>query len=86
MDYLSSWLNLSTNMAWLLGVAIIAVLAYLNICGLNVIALNSIVMTVIILVPFVAITMSGFANWHGLAGRRARRRARRPDRSSLCDP
>lgn len=43
MDYLSSWLNLSTNVAWLLGVVII-----------------------IILVPFVAITILGLANWHGV--------------------
>ena len=66
MDYLASWLNLSTNMAWLLGVAIIAVLAYLNIRGLNVIAISSIIMTIIILTPFVVMTVIGFAKWHGV--------------------
>ena len=30
-DYLASWLDLSPTVAWLLGVAIIAVFTYLNI-------------------------------------------------------
>jgi amino acid transporter len=66
MDYLASWLDLSANMAWLLGVAIIAVLAYLNIRGLNVIAVSSIIMTIIIVTPFVVMTVIGFAKWHGV--------------------
>jgi amino acid transporter len=66
MDYLASWLNLSPNMAWLIGVAIIAVFAYLNIRGLNVIAISSIIMTIIILVPFATMTVIGFAKWHGV--------------------
>jgi amino acid transporter len=66
MDYLASWLDLSTNVAWLLGVAIIVVLAYLNIRGLNVIAISSIIMTIIILTPFVIMTVIGFAKWHGV--------------------
>ncbi len=65
-DYLASWLDLSPNLAWLLGVAIIAVFAYLNIRGLNVIAVSSVVMTIIILTPFVVMTVLGFANWHGV--------------------
>jgi amino acid transporter len=65
-DYLQSWLDLDPNVAWLMGVAIIAVLAYLNIRGLNVIAVSSIVMVVIILTPFVVLTILGFANWHGV--------------------
>jgi amino acid transporter len=65
-DYLASWLNLGPNTAWLLGVAIIAVFAYLNIRGLNVIAISSIVMTVIIMTPFVVMTVLGFAHWHGV--------------------
>jgi amino acid transporter len=66
MDYLASWLDLSTNTAWLLGVAIIAVFAYLNIRGLNVIAVSSIVMTIVILTPFVVMTIIGFAKWQGV--------------------
>ena len=65
-DYLQSWLDLDPTVAWLMGVAIIAVLAYLNIRGLNVIAVSSIVMVVIILTPFVILTILGFANWHGV--------------------
>ena len=65
-DYLASWLDLSPNVAWLLGVAIIAVFTYLNIRGLNVIAVSSVVMTVIIVTPFVVMTVLGFANWHGV--------------------
>ncbi|HEY5168051.1 MAG TPA: APC family permease [Thermoleophilia bacterium] len=65
-DYLASWLDLSPNLAWLLGVAIIAVFAYLNIRGLNVIAISSVVMTVIIMTPFVVMTVLGFAHWHGV--------------------
>ena len=65
-DYLASWLDLSPNVAWLLGVAIIAVFAYLNIRGLNVIAVSSVVMTIIIMTPFVVMTVLGFANWHGV--------------------
>jgi amino acid transporter len=65
-DYLASWLDLSPNVAWLLGVAIICVFAYLNIRGLNVIAISSVVMTIIIMVPFVVMTVLGFANWHGV--------------------
>ncbi len=65
-DYLQSWLDLDPTVAWLMGVAVIAVLAYLNIRGLNVIAISSIVMVVIILTPFVVLTILGFANWHGV--------------------
>ena len=65
-DYLASWLDLSPTVAWLLGVAIIAVFTYLNIRGLNVIAVSSVVMTVIIVTPFVVMTVLGFANWHGV--------------------
>jgi amino acid transporter len=65
-DYLKSWLDLSPNVAWLLGVAIICVFAYLNIRGLNVIAVSSVVMTIIIMAPFVVMTVLGFANWHGV--------------------
>lgn len=65
-DYLAGWLDLSPNTAWLLGIAIIAVFAYLNIRGLNVIAVSSIVMTVIIVTPFIVMTVLGFANWHGV--------------------
>ena len=65
-DYLQSWLDLDPTVAWLMGVAVIAVLAYLNIRGLNVIAISSIVMVVIILTPFVVMTILGFANWHGV--------------------
>ena len=65
-DYLQSWLDLDPTVAWLMGVAIIAVLAYLNIRGLNVIAVSSIVMVIIILTPFVILTILGFANWHGV--------------------
>jgi amino acid transporter len=65
-DYLASWLNISPTAAWLLGVAIICVFAYLNIRGLNVIAVSSIVMTVIIVTPFVVMTVLGFADWHGV--------------------
>ena len=65
MDYLQSWLNLDVNTAWLIGLAIIVVLAYLNVRGLNVIAVSSIVMTVIILAPFVVMTVLGFADWQG---------------------
>ena len=65
-DYLQSWLDLDPTVAWLMGVAVIAVLAYLNIRGLNVIAVSSIVMVVIILTPFVVLTILGFANWHGV--------------------
>ncbi len=66
MDYLASWLNVSPNVAWLLGVLIIAVFAYLNIRGLNVIAVSSIVMTIVILAPFVVMTIIGFAKWQGV--------------------
>jgi amino acid transporter len=65
-DYLASWLDLSPNVAWLLGVAIIVVFAYLNIRGLNVIAISSVVMTIIIMTPFVVMTVLGFAHWHGV--------------------
>jgi amino acid transporter len=65
-DYLQSWLDLDPTAAWLLGVAVIVVLAYLNIRGLNVIAVSSVVMTIIILAPFVVLTILGFANWHGV--------------------
>jgi amino acid transporter len=65
-DYLSSWLKLSPTVSWLLGVAIIAVFAYLNIRGLNVIAVSSVIMVIIILVPFVIMTVIGFAKWHGV--------------------
>jgi amino acid transporter len=64
-DYLASWLDMSPDLAWLLGVAIICVFAYLNIRGLNVIAVSSIVMTVIIVTPFTVVTVLGFAHWHG---------------------
>ena len=66
MDYLQSWLDLDVTTAWLIGIAIIAVLAYLNIRGLNVIALSSIVMTIVILAPFVVMTIIGFAKWQGV--------------------
>jgi len=66
IGYLQGWFDLDANAAWLIGIAIIAVLAYLNIRGLNVIAISSIIMTIIILVPFVAITVIGFAKWHGV--------------------
>lgn len=66
MDYLQSWLPISENVAWLVGVAIILVLAYMNIRGLNVIAVSSVIMTIIILVPFVAITVLGFLKWQGV--------------------
>ncbi len=66
MDYLKSWLDLDTNTAWLAGIVIIAVLAYLNIRGLNVIAVSSIVMTIVILAPFVVMTVIGFAKWQGV--------------------
>jgi amino acid transporter len=66
MDYLQGWLHVSDTTAWLVGVAVIALFAYLNIRGLSVIALSSIVMTIIILVPFVILTILGFANWHGV--------------------
>ncbi len=65
-DYLQTWLDLDPTVAWLMGVAIIAVLAYLNIRGLNVIAVSSIVMVIIILMPFVIMTILGFANWQGV--------------------
>jgi amino acid transporter len=65
-DYLATWLDLSPNVAWLLGVAIIAVFTYLNIRGLNVIAVSSVVMTIIIVTPFVVMTVLGFAHWHGV--------------------
>ena len=66
MDYLQSWLDLDVTTAWLIGIAIIAVLAYLNIRGLNVIALSSIVMTIVILAPFLVMTIIGFAKWQGV--------------------
>ena len=66
MDYLQSWLDLDATTAWLIGVAIIAVLAYLNIRGLNVIAISSIVMTIVILAPFAVMTVLGFAKWQGV--------------------
>jgi len=66
IGYLQGWLHLGDNTAWLIGVAIITVLAYLNIRGLNVIAISSIIMTIIILVPFAAMTVIGFAKWHGV--------------------
>jgi len=65
-DYVAGWLHLDPNVAWLLGVAIIAVFAYLNIRGLNVIAISSVVMTVIIVTPFVIMTILGFIHWHGV--------------------
>ena len=66
MDYLQSWLDLDVTTAWLIGIAIIAGLAYLNIRGLNVIALSSIVMTIVILAPCVVMTIIGFAKWQGV--------------------
>ena len=67
MAYVQGWWpQLGFNGAWAIGVAIIAVFAYINIRGLNVVALSSIVFTVIIMAPFVVLTVLGFAHWQGL--------------------
>jgi len=67
MAYVQGWWpQLGFNGAWAIGVAIIAVFAYINIRGLNVVALSSIIFTVIIMAPFVVLTVLGFTHWQGV--------------------
>jgi amino acid transporter len=59
------WPQLSGIELWLIGAALIAAFAYINIRGLDIVAFGSVLFTVVILAPFAALTILGFAHWHG---------------------
>ena len=64
--YVSTWWpQLSPFELWLIGAALIALFAYINIRGLDIVAFSSVIFTIVILAPFVAITVLGFAHWQG---------------------
>ena len=66
LGYVGSWWpQLNGWELWLIGAALIALFAVINIRGLDLVALSSIVFTVIIVAPFVIMTVLGFAHWHG---------------------
>jgi amino acid transporter len=64
LGYIESWIPLNSTTRWLLGVALIALFAYMNIRGLEVVAFSSMAFSIVILVPFVAMIVLGFAQWH----------------------
>jgi amino acid transporter len=63
--YVSTWWpQLSGWQLWLIGAAIIAVFAFVNIRGLDIVAFSSVVFTIVILTPFVVMTILGLVHWH----------------------
>ena len=63
LAYIDGWIPMNSWQRWLVGVALIAVFAYMNIRGLEIVAFSSVIFSVVILVPFVAMTVLGFAQW-----------------------
>ena len=53
------WPQLNGLELWLIGAALIAVFAYINIRGLNIIALSSVIFTIIIVAPFLVLIVLG---------------------------
>ena len=64
--YVSGWWpQLNGFELWLIGAALIAFFAYVNIRGLDIVAFGSLLFTIVILAPFAVLTFLGFAHWHG---------------------
>jgi amino acid transporter len=63
LAYVDGWIPMNSWQRWLVGVALIAAFAYMNIRGLEIVAFSSMVFTIVILTPFVAFVILGFANW-----------------------
>jgi amino acid transporter len=64
VDYAQSWFGLTNWERWILAVVLIAVFAYVNIRGLQLAAWVLVLLQIVVLVPFVALAVLGFANWH----------------------
>jgi len=65
LDYLQGWFpGINGYERWLIGAAIIAVFAYINIRGLEITGWVLIVLEAVIVVPFVVLIVLGFARGH----------------------
>jgi amino acid transporter len=61
LAYVDGWIPLNSWQRWLVGVALIAVFAYMNVRGLEIVAFSSVIFSIVILTPFVAMVLLGIA-------------------------
>jgi amino acid transporter len=64
-SYLGYWVELPGWAAWLVGLALVWAVTWLNVRGIDVVGASSIWLTVGLLVPFALLTVLGLAQWRG---------------------